>query len=263
MLNRRTLATLFACALAAIVTHSARSAEPTYQSKSLSQWLKLYEKATPESPNEKRAKEAVRAIGTNAPPYLAQMLTNDDLNIQWAAVNAFEILGPLGAPAIPRLNELLTGTNQLLGTLAGTSLGHIGAPALPVLLAGLTNRHYRVVTDAALAIVELGTNASPAIPIFLRDLQSPNHFVRERAADALGNLQLEPDLVVPALTNLLTDASHAARFLAMKGLGQFGPAARSAVPAIRPLLTDLDLKEAATDALRQIAPEILTNTPAP
>jgi HEAT repeat protein len=128
-------------------------------------------------------------------------------------------------------------------------------------MAGLTNRSFAIGTDSALAIVNLGTNAAPAIPILLNDLQNPNHFYRERAADALGNLHIQPDVVVPALTNLLNDPTNAARFIAINSLGKFGPAARSAVPVIAPFLTNSDLDVVAKRALRQIAPEVLTNAP--
>lgn len=134
---------------------------------------------------------------------------------------------------------------------------------MPELLAGLTNRHFRVATDAALGIVELGTNATPAVPILLRHLEHPNHFYRERAADALGSLHIEPDIVIPALTRLLEDDSQAARYLALQGLGNFESRTRPAAPAIIALLADHEdaVREAATNALRRIALEVLTNAP--
>jgi HEAT repeat protein len=96
-------------------------------------------------------------------------------------------------------------------------------------------------------------------------LRYPNHFYRERAADALGKLHIEPKKVVPALTLLLQDTSPAARYLAISGLGNFGTEARSAVPDITPFLESSDegLRKAATDALRKIAPEVLTNASRP
>ena len=115
----------------------------------------------------------------------------------------------------------------------------------------------------ALAIVELGTNASPAVPIFLRHLEHPNHFYRERAADALGNLHIEPETIVPALTHLLRDDSKAARYLAIRGLGSFEFRARSAMPALTALLSDAEdgVRKAATNTLRKIAPEVISNAP--
>ena len=69
--------------------------------------------------------------------------------------------------------------------------------------------------------------------------------------------------MVPALTSLLDDPSLAARHLAIQSLGQFGPAARSAVPAILSFLTNSNLDYTAKAALREIAPEVLTNLPPP
>jgi HEAT repeat protein len=242
----------------------ARGAEPTYEHQPLSTWLKAFEDAQSDSADERRAKDAVRAIGTNAVPHLLQMLTEDDINIQQRAVKGFEILGPIAAPAVPQLSNLITGTNDVIGILAGNSLGNIGAPALPALMAALTNRHYTVVTRAALSIVDLGTNASPAIPIFLRHLQSPNHFVRERAADALGSLHIEPAVVIPALTNLFGDLSQAAVCISLNSLGQFESVARPVAPAILAMLQDPNenVRMAATNALMKVAPDLLTNTPA-
>jgi HEAT repeat protein len=264
MRKSRTLSILSVCALMA--AHPAlplQSAEPKYQGRSLTKWLSLFREAEADTAQEKRACEAVRAIGTNAVPYLLRMLTNKDMQVQLDAKSGLTILGPIAAPAVPPLAKLLASTNELDMFMAAQALGGIGAPALPVLMETLTNRHYKVATQAYLAIPALGTNARPAIPILLRDLQHPNHFYRERAAGALGGLHIEPEIVVPALTNLLDDPSLAARHLAIQSLGQFGPAARSAVPVMVPFLTNADLSYIATMALREIAPEVLTNRPFP
>jgi HEAT repeat protein len=259
--HRRLLPIVLVSSLVVLQTFAAPNSEPVYQRKPLSAWLKLYKNAAADSPAEESAEQAVRSIGTNAAPHLVRMLTNEDLDIQSTAVNGFKILGPLGAPAVPALATLLAGPNALQAHLAASSLGHIGTPALPVLLAGLTNRHYRISTDAALAIAGLGTNAAPAIPILLHDLQQPDHLLRERAADTLGTLRIEPELVVPALTNVLDDPSPSARYLALSSLGRFESAARPALPIVCKLLDDQDevIRKAATNAVRQIAPEVLSN----
>jgi HEAT repeat protein len=263
MQKRRILFLATTCLAVALVALPAGSAEPKYQGRSLTKWLSLFREAEADTAQEKRASEAVRAIGTNAIPQLLRMLTSEDFQVQMDAKSAFTILGPVAAPAVPALAKLLAGTNELDMFMAAQALGEIGAPALPVLMETLTNRHYKVATQAYLAIPALGTNARPAIPILLRDLQHPNHFYRERAAGALGGLHIEPEIVVPALTNLLDDPSPAARWIALNALGAFGPAARSAVPVIKPFLTDSNFDVAAKIALREIAPEVLTNLPSP
>ena len=233
----------------------AQGAEPVYQERPLSQWLILYDKANEGSPEEAQASAAVRAVGSNAVPYLLKWMADNESALQLPAADAFKILKTNAAGAVPELASMLTGTNQLTATLAGSALGHIGAPALPVLLTGLTHRRFRVGVDAGQALVELGTNARPAIPILLRDLEHPNHFYRERAANILGQLHLEPATVVPALTSALDDESGAARFLAISGLANFGTNAQSAVPALARFLTNVDsgVRRTTTNALRQIS----------
>ena len=229
-------------------------AEPTYEGKSLTRWLKLYDRANEGSSEEAEASAALRAMGSNAVPFLVQWMGNSTSDVQLVSADAFKVLKETGASAVPELAAMLNGTNKLLATVAGSALGHIGAPALPVLIAGLTNRSFRIGVDSGLALVELGTNARPAISILLADLRHPNHFYRERAADILGQLHIEADTVVPALIKLLDDDSKAARFLAITGLANFGGEARSAVPTLSRFLKDEDsgFRRTATNALRQI-----------
>lgn len=245
------------------VVFPAWTAEPKYEGKSLRDWLKLYQNSDNGSSDEQKAAAAIRSIGTNSLPVLINWVESNDSDEQFLAKNGFQILGTAAQPAVQPLGKMLVSTNQVISLIAGECLGHIGAPALPELLAGLTNRQFRVGTAAALAIVELGTNASPAIPILLRHLQHPNHFYRERAADALGNLGIEPETVIPALARLLKDDSKAARYLALRGLENFESRARPAVPTITDLLADPEesIRETATNVLRKIAPETLKNTP--
>ena len=232
--------------------------EPGYKGKTLSQWLAVYGKAHGGSPEEQQAVTAVRSMGTNAIPYLTRCIEDDDWRVYQAAVEMFKVLGPDAAMAIPDLERMLLGTNEMFATLAGSALGNIGEAALPVLMAGLTNRQYRVATDAGHGLVELGTNAKPAVPILLGQLEHPHWAYRQRAANVLGNLAIEPDAVVPALARLLRDNHKPVRFTALSGLEEFGPQAQAAIPGISRLLVDLDenLRKAATNALLRIAPEM-------
>lgn len=248
---------LCACALSPLFVVPARAGEPTYHHKTLTRWLKEYQKAKPGSAGESDSMAAVRAMETNAVPRLVRMLASGDLDREQLAVKGFEILGPAAASAVPELQGLMTGTNPVVGVMAASSLGYVGPPAMPGLLNALTNGGYNVVTLAVLALVEMGTNAAPAVPLLVRDLDSPNRFVREHAVNSLGNLHLEPEIVVPALTNLLGDSSLTVRCLALSSLGRFEGAARPVIPAILPLLGDANagVRMSATNALCEIAPD--------
>ena len=130
------------------VAVAASGAEPTYEGKSLTRWLKLYDRANEGSSEEAEASTALRAMGSNAVPFLVQWMANSTSDVQLVSADAFKVLKEAGASAVPQLGVMLTGTNQLLATVAGSALGHIGAPALPVLMTALTNRQFRDGVDA-------------------------------------------------------------------------------------------------------------------
>jgi HEAT repeat protein len=233
------------------------STQPSYEGRTLKQWVMLYHEADEGSPEEQQTMVAVRSIGTNAIPYLTTWIADNDWRICQTAVHIFKVLGPEAAMAVPDLERMLMGTNELVATLASEALANIGEPALPVLIAALTNRQFRVATDAGLALIELGTNARPAVPILLQQIDHHHWAYRQRAANVLGNLAIEPDTVVPALARLLRDNYKPVRFTALAALGEFCAQAQPAIPAISRLLVDLDenVRKAATNTLHQIAPE--------
>lgn len=242
--------------------------EPRFASATLTELLLQYEQAEPGSAEEQRSADAIRAIGTNALPFLVEKLAIDDLILQSQAKNGFQILGPAAAPAIPSLTRLLYDTNEVISLFAAQSLAPIGPAAVPVLVEAFQKRknryEYVVGTHAAMALWELGTNAQPAIPILLEDLHHRAAPIRQRAADTLGNLAIDGDRVIPALTNLIThDLSTPVCFTAIAALKQYGPNARAAaVPTLLPLLEDPQFMSSVSNALFEIAPDVLTNAPA-
>lgn len=254
-------ALVFAC-LAIVPVCEGASLEPKHQGKTLGQWIELHEQAPAGSEQELQAADAIRKIGTNAVPILTQWVSDTASDYHLKAPNAFEILGPASAGAIPELDRLIHGTNELVTITAAMCLGKIGGPAAPALVNALTNGNYRISTAAALALPDLGTNAAPAIPYLLSELRHPNHLRRERAASTLGGISIQPEIVVPALTNLLSDSSLPARFLALDSLGSYDQRARAALPAILPFLTNSDrgLRWSATNAIKSIAPEMLSSS---
>jgi hypothetical protein len=110
----RALTFLCTCAFAFVFGVSVQSAEPTFQHQNLNRWLQLYQSAKPGSAKEARCVAAIRCIGTNAMPQLIARLTTSHLKTQQEAVTTFDILGPLGAPAIPALMKLFNDTNPIV-----------------------------------------------------------------------------------------------------------------------------------------------------
>jgi HEAT repeat len=139
---------LMLCGLGGYFT---RTKEPVYQGKTLTAWIVQYhrysnahsEEALQEfKPKVVEAEKAIRAIGTNAIPFLLQKLTaknsrpimamNELLDrqslisfrfsdAQWErtwAYEGFEALGEAGRPACPELFELLNDPNPQVRYLA-------------------------------------------------------------------------------------------------------------------------------------------------
>jgi len=137
MQKRQTLFGILALALVTFVTGVLRGAETTYKSKSLSEWLRLYAKAEVNGRDEQRAKEAIRAFGTNAVPQLTWLLTNDDINIQ-----------------MPALTDLLTDLEDAARYLALSSLARFEKEARPAVTAIVA-----LLADPEEGIREAATNA--------------------------------------------------------------------------------------------------------
>ena len=269
-----------------------RAHEPSYNSRSLSDWLVGMTNYNGDD-DTAQAAEAIRQIGTNALPYLVQYIryTPSPVRLKTAEViaalgkrlgrgwrlrgsrsearaqgafDALAILGPAAAGTIPDLMQLAADTGDLhRPSLAISTLGRLGAQGLPPLLAILTNQQSRLRPQAALSLSSLGTNDYPAVTILIDYLREPNAHLAWSAAMSLGKLRQEPSLVVPALMTALQDPRPRVRWLAAEALGQFGDQAGFMVPALVKLLNDSDEgpRRGATNALSVIAPETLPNPP--
>jgi len=268
--------------------------EPEYNGKKLSEWLEFYEQNDSVNPTMEvnAAADAVKHIGTNAVPWLVKWIDYDRSlrrnklyamieklpgAIRYSAIlrhlvkrserrtferfqaagAGFRILGPQASPAIPDLIRLMDKPKG-----PAYALSCIGRDGLPALLAALSNAQ-QPDRDTIVWVIgsmrDLGTNATPCVPVLIRCLDDKDRNVGNEAAIALGNLRLEPTLVVPVLTRRLQGTSRLKRSFLAHALGQYGEEARSAVDVLLDALNDSDLQvcEEATNALRQIAPEVL------
>jgi len=142
------------------------------------------------------------------------------------------------------------------------ALGWLGEEALPPILTVLADSHHLDRAAAAWIIGtmrDLGTNRVRAVPLLLRCLTEKDEAIARHAAAALGELGMEPALVVPTLANSLGDPIVVVRRLSAHSLGLFAGQAQMAIPALVQSLNDTNasVREEATNALRQIAPEVL------
>jgi HEAT repeat protein len=278
--------------LAALIVAFTRPREPSYDGRSLSQWLSGFDDWSPSSPSHAEAADAIRHMGTNSIPCLLARIRYQEptwrrkfrealrsLNpsswwwmhqaggsIECArAQQAFIVLGEEAKPAVPELVRLMNDpTAPQIAKQAAEVLASLGIKdAFPPLMAVLTNPQHPARTVVAIHIPSFGTNARPAIPALVQCLQDTNAATALFATASLGALRLEPELVVPALAAHLRHLDLSNRRIAVRSLGDFGPQARPAVPDLLSVLLDPDpsLRRAVTNALLKIAPETITNAP--
>lgn len=213
-----------------------------------------------------------RKLPNGVPPSLRLWIMEDphETKAQLAGFG-FSVLGERANSAIPELTAVmsdLTATNRSLR--AAMALTAIGKEAIPCLSNQLADTHcsYRKIIAAKFGISEgLATNEA-IIPPLLLALNDPDPAVISFAAGSLGYIagqdQSHAARVVPALTNCLSSpTAKFGRIAAAEALGAYGPGAKSAVPQLMQITSDSDvtLREAATNALQMIEPEILNNHP--
>jgi HEAT repeat protein len=254
--------------------------EPRYQGETLSYWMgHWYMGMRGNQPVENtNAVAALRALGTNALPYLVDCLSvrvNSTFDIDYPsrALRGFRVLGPIAKPAIPELIRMLD-TN---GNYPAVALGYIGADAVPALMELLDTdnvsrtrqttggvqpapaRPARARENAVRALSYLGTNAEAAMPVLINCLNdAQDERLRGTAAEALAVIgHNRSEIVIPALVHTLTNSTSYARASAADALAAFGSEARSTAPLLLSAGHDRDsyLRTHAATALKQVTPE--------
>lgn len=198
---------------------------------------------------------------------------------------AFKILGPKAASAIPDLTQMLNNPTQTVVAKPLNALAHMGDRGFPPVLAVLeTPRHPGRATAAAIVgdTVEWGANRLRAVPALVSCLRSDEYLLVALAESSLGKIAKDPAFQLPDLAKSLSTATgtniddtitslttlvvsqkspERLRIASTMALGLMGKRAHDAVPALVRTLNDDDhvVQSAATNALRNIAPEVLTN----
>ncbi|EEF63260.1 HEAT repeat domain-containing protein [Pedosphaera parvula] len=284
----------FAGGLMWLILHTR---EPHYAGRSLSSWLNQLESKngvagfetdgglmwdewhSPRSPEEERAAEAIRQIGTNSFPYLLHALTNKDSRFMeklkdisaresWITINlprpnvarrravlALDALGPMAEPVLPELTQALFDKKGSKG--AAAALSAVGPKGWSILTRTLNSTndwsaiysvwalgHQRVATPETMeALISAGTNR--------------NNGVHALSGWALGMIGQEKERVIPLLITRLSSPSMDLRFGALAGLSKFGTEASNAVPAMLDLMKENNsfLKPQIDTALKAIDPD--------
>jgi len=268
--------------------------EPSYHGHRLSWWVDQYGNFETPPQRKTKARQALSVIGTNAVPYLMCWIgnvdskpsrTNDETNLRkrtwdraWFAAAAFSALGTNANAYISELKALVANpTNGNVCVIAESALDHvgpdgfaavldvIGTPGLPqrgVLMQGSEIAdHIRPPNAMNLPGHEdpnFRINSIRAAPVLTKCLEDNDPFVRRCAFTLL--CFSDPASTVPALTNFLAcSLPPAIRGQAVAALVKHGQDARVAVPFLlsRCSNSDVEIRIEATNALMQIAPEVL------
>ena len=259
--------------------------DPEYQGRRLSAMLKesSLDVHTLESGRETRfgAEDvlAIRQMGTNAIPYLLKELSATDSSLKiklvellsrqsvfsirfemaayhhYRAADAFQVLGPIGEPAIPELARLLNEGET--SDHAAMALAGIGDKSIPILIQTLSHTNASVRASAAGALGTFSSGASVIVPALIQSLGDPNKDVRFTAAYSLGKRHQEAALAVPALMKCLEDAAPIMRAFSANALEKFGAEAKPAIPALLKAreTTNTYTRDTIDRALRAIDPE--------
>jgi HEAT repeat protein len=211
-------------------------AEPSYQGKSLSEWILLSDPVGGDiaAPKDWNALPAVRAMGAEAIPWLLRWIRSDQPETAHLGIRGLALLGTAGSRAIPELARLASNwqtSSAWSNAISGLEvLGNGGFPHLntgfPYLLAAATNpaapwelrlkavqslRHLGAHMNGLGYLAALGTNAALAVPVLIRCAQDPDWPVAAEAAGALGDYTIEPGLSVPALAAVLQSRTNSPR----------------------------------------------------
>src|SRR6266540_677832 len=257
--------------------------EPVYQGRLLSQWLKETLEV-PGTQKRTQAEKAVKAIGTNALPFLLYEFSRplplriESFNL-WlsahrmsflqlssgrnrrdrinSAAGGLQILGPDAIPALPIMASYLDDSYK--SAVATAVMSGCGEPGLPYLLKAIASTNEQTFLAGAQALGWLAAETEAAIPHVIGFLDHTNYDVRFKAASALRWAKQRPDLTIPALIKRLSDPSGRVRGAVAVSLSGLGPAARPAVPELLRLMriSDPKLASEASNAVFKIDPAAL------
>jgi HEAT repeat protein len=176
----------------------AADAEPSYDGKRLSEWVKQLK-----SGKEEERKNAAEALGSLAVesqlvvPALLEAVVDGPEKTNQSAVSALIKIGPA---ALPTLSAALWDDDRDKRHTALFVLGRMGEKARPVtaaVLAALADSDAQNRCDAVRTLGLLGN--SSAVPALLPLLDDKDSELRDAAAGALMDLRTEAKLLVPAM----------------------------------------------------------------
>ncbi len=203
--------------------------------------------------------------------FILTVLKDQHLRHLEIACGAFIALGPEAAGAIPGLENLSRSTNDLIAMEAFQNLLHLGANGAASMVAALddTNdqRRWNALKSVTYVNAAERTNLynAGALPALARAVQSNKRRLVTPAMYGIARMAQDPDASVAAILPGMQNSDARVRNEAIGLLSRyFNTQARAAVPAVLKACDDPDLqvRKSATNFLRDVVPETLTNAPA-
>lgn len=258
------LAVLLAILGAWLVVRLMQTPEPSYQGKTISEWLD--DRATYKPTGHE---QAIKAIGTNALPCIIRCLARNDSDFLKAFRALHDNNGPFMRKFLPR-----PATN--LHPLDGSALfSLLGTNSIPHAIALLKHRSptARQAAVNGLRALRIGTpTANEAIPALIEALEDKELFYN--VAQAIAEFGEIASNAVPVLTRALADAGttgvgqatnnfYNRRAVAAHALGKIGSSAASALPDLKAALQEPDffLRGQAASAIWRISGDVDTALP--
>ncbi|MEQ2010556.1 MAG: hypothetical protein ABMA26_27535, partial [Limisphaerales bacterium] len=260
--------------LVALAVWSWTPREPSWDGRSLSEWLKDLEPALMNHPsaNDERngaaARRAIQGMGTNCLPILLRRLESLDpspvdkllievedqlgkqsVTIPWTrtktrmdlrlstSADAVKALGHQAVPAFPEFQQWLSSTNGIKVHIAGWLLGGIPPKGTAVLIAASTNRTFPNRAAIVVALNRISTEQPEALTALLAMADDTDAFVRTQVGHFLPSNPHEPAVIWPVFNRLLADPDSSVRRTVVVGLGRFTGDLHPGEPAITALTT--------------------------
>src|ERR1043166_198291 len=240
------LALVIVVGAAAWQVHSSR--EPVYEGRRLSVWLEEFNKTGGTRDSNRKAREAIRQIGTNAIPILLATLRCED--------SRFKLTLVAWTRKLPLFRSSFTSAQQrrIRAFLALDALGSAATPAVPELISLLKATDYQIRDLSAQALGSIRVPEHLVVPALTNALNDSNLRVRMSIEESLGRIRKAPEMSVPALAAMLGSADVAERQRVLVALSHFGSDSRSAWPAGGGRLQDPDrgMRDASTNVLKLI-----------
>lgn len=200
----------------------------------------------------KLGEEAAAAV-----PRIAELITgSDEQGWRYEAVDTLVKIGQTAKQATPTLTEALQDPDERVRIHAGMALAALNGEtnlAVRVQIDALESGDMRVRGRAAENLADLGSATEPGVQRLREMLDDPENYPRFAAARAIWMLTHRSEEVVPSLIRTLEENIHHGR--AVDLLAEIGGGASSSIPILEKCLQSKRCGDQAAAALARIDPE--------